>query len=253
MSDLSEIENRAAQERRQLAASLSRLAGVASPDRLAQDVAARIEGYGGELGRQVWQAARANPVSLALVGTGLALMVAGPFTKPDASGSSDTDTAPGRAAAGFDARVEAADTAIRAGETGQSQEGASASSMRSALGRGLERLPASARRRVLRARKAALAAQERVEHQARRAAGKGRALHARQPLATGAIALGLGAIVGALFPATRREDALLGRERDALLAKAQEALSEEMARLNLVAKTQQGDTARQSHPAPDRG
>ena len=67
-------------------------------------------------------------------------------------------------------------------------------------------------------------------------ARKTSAFHNDQPLAVGALALGLGALVAALLPATRREDELLGEHRDAMMKKAQDALKTEMARISQSAQ-----------------
>jgi len=100
--------------------------------------------------------------------------------------------------------------------------------LREKLNDGLDALPDSARTRVLDARKAALDAQERVEAQARKAAQKSQTFMHNQPLAVGALAVGMGALIGALLPSTRREDELLGEHRDAVMAVAKNTLQDEL-------------------------
>jgi hypothetical protein len=55
------------------------------------------------------------------------------------------------------------------------------------------------------------------------------------PLAAGAILAGIGALVGALLPVTRREDALMGEHSDAVKAKARHAAEHEAERVRDVA------------------
>jgi ElaB/YqjD/DUF883 family membrane-anchored ribosome-binding protein len=137
--------------------------------------------------------------------------------------------------ADFDARVEAADTAMKKEMTGMTDTAPRAARLRAAMDKGLERLPAASRDRVVKARKAALKAQEKFEAQAERISRKSRSFAHDQPLATGALALGVGALVGALLPGTRREDALLGAQRDALMHDARQILREEMEKLHTAA------------------
>ena len=109
--------------------------------------------------------------------------------------------------------------------------------LREKLKDGLETLPLSAQERVISARQTVLQAQEKVEAQARAAAQKSQTFMHEQPLAVGAIALGLGALIGALLPSTRREDDLLGEHRDAAMAKARSSLKEELEKAHSAAKS----------------
>ncbi|MCB4457949.1 hypothetical protein [Leisingera sp. McT4-56] len=225
------LEQQVEADRRRLAASLSGLTGAVAPQAAAQQLAAAANGYGGALGRQAMAAARRNPAGLVLAGAGLALMFTGTGRRPRRAEPAAA-VPPAAAMGGFDARVAAADAAIRKEMTGMSDESFRTSKMRETLNAGLDALPDAARKRVLAARTAALQAQEKVEAHAAKAAARGRSFYDDNPLAAGAIALGLGALIGALLPATRREDELLGAHRDALAAKAEAALREEMDRLH---------------------
>lgn len=229
------LEQQVEADRRRLAAALSGLTGAVAPQAAAQQLAAAASGYGGELGRQALAAARRNPAGLVLAGAGLALMFTGTGRRPRHAAPAPAAVPPAAAMAGFDARVAAADAAIKKEMTGMSDESLRTSKMRETLNAGLDALPEAARKRVLAARSAALQAQEKVEAHAARAAARGRSFYDDNPLAAGAIALGLGALIGALLPATRREDELLGAHRDALAARAEAALREEMDRLHRAA------------------
>ncbi|WP_323781394.1 hypothetical protein [Leisingera sp.] len=244
-----DIEQRVDANRRRLAETLSGLSGAVAPHSVAEQLSAAANGYGGELGRQAISAAKRNPAALVLAGAGLALLFTG-------NGSSRSRTAPPPPAAvppeaafaGFDARVAAADAAMKKEMTGMSEENLRAGKMRETLNAGLDVLPAAARKRVLKARSAALQAQEKVESHAANAAARSRTFYDQNPLAAGAIALGLGALIGALLPSTRQEDELLGARRDALAVKAEAALREEMDKLHRTASASLDP--RPSRPAP---
>ena len=236
MADLSEIERNAAAERQKLAGSLDALSAAISPENVKQHASALVENYGGDIGRQAWGAAKQNPAAFALVGAGLSLLLAGTGTRGEAQKPAPAAVPPGHASVGFDARVAAADAEIRQDMTGTMDTGDAprATWLRAKLNDGLDALPDAARKRVLDARKAAIAAQEAVEEEARKTAQKSKTFLQEQPLAVGALALGLGALIGALLPSTRREDALLGEQRDAVLAAAKSTLQDE---LNKVRET----------------
>lgn len=232
MPDVDELETRVAQDRAQLAHSLDRLTDTVSPERLTKNINATAREYSGEIGRQAYAAARSNPAAFALVGAGLALLLTGGGTAR--SRSAPQAATPETAMDGFDERVAKADAQIKAKATGRSFN-PTALRMRAALDRGLEKLPSKARNRVLSARKKAIEAQERVEAEARRVARKSKQLHNDQPLAVGAVAFGIGAVIGALLPGTRTENEWLGAKRDALMAEARMALAEEMDALHATA------------------
>ena len=122
----------------------------------------------------------------------------------------------------FDARLRAAESAGRDAEP-------QAPRLRAALNSGLGALPEPAREKVLKARRAAIEVQEKLDRKAAAAARKASRFHQRQPLSAGALALGLGAVAAALLPRTRTEDNALGAHRDALLQQAELTLRDELA------------------------
>ena len=223
MHDLEKAEQAVASQRAALAKSVAALTAMVAPDRVAREVSQIAQAYGAEAGRHVWASARRNPAALALVGAGVSLLLTGTGTRPERSRAPKQDD--------FKTRVAAADAAMKQEMTGMSDDTQNAARMRAGSEDGLDSLPEAARARVLKARRAALSAQDKVEAYTRRAAARTRTFHHQQPLAVGALALGLGALIGALLPATRREDEILGRERDALMRKAQQALETEMGKL----------------------
>jgi len=215
MSDFNDIERAAAAERQALAASMDALSSAVNPENVQTHAAALVETYGGDLGRQAWGAAKQNPAAFALVGAGLSLLLSGTGTRPETRKAKPALVPTEQAYAGFDERVAAADEEMQAevSSAGSQDEAPSAAWLRAKLTDGLDALPPGARERVVAARETALDAQEKVEAQARAAAKKSRGFLHDQPLAVGALALGFGALVGALLPSTRREDDLLGQHR----------------------------------------
>ncbi|MEW2913627.1 hypothetical protein [Leisingera sp. JC11] len=232
------LEQQVDADRRRLAASLSGLSSTLAPRSVTEQLTAAAQGYGGQLGHQAVAAAKRNPAALVLAGAGLALMFTGTGARRHGPAPEPAALPPEAAFAGFDDRVAAADAAMKKEMTGMSEESFRTSKMRETLNAGLDALPDAARERVLKARTAALQAQEKVEAHAADLAAQGRTFYDQNPLAAGAIALGLGALIGALLPATRREDELLGAHRDALAAKAEAALREEMDKLYQKASAQ---------------
>lgn len=227
---LSDIERRVAEDRAALARSLDLLSDTLSPDRLKAEASRTAESYGTDLSRQLWDATRENPAAFALVGAGLALLISGAGRRDDHDAAVQEFKAvpPAEAMAGFDARVAEADAKMRADSTGLTEETLSAGRMRAALDRGLDALPPAARNRVRKARLAAIRAQEAVERRAKRVSRQSADMVTKQPVAVGAAAFGVGALVAAILPNTKREDALMGSKRDALMREARVAMAQEL-------------------------
>lgn len=238
MSNYTEIERDAALERQKLAQSLDSLTAAVRPENMKVHAAALAETYGGDLGRQAWGAAKSNPAAFALVGAGLSLLFTGAGTRPEAQPKRPVAVPAGKAMIGFDARLAAADQELKQEMTGMSEYSRAprAAWLRAKLHDGLDALPEGARRRVLKAREATLLAQDQVEAKAREASKKSKTFMHDQPLAVGALALGLGALIGALLPSTRREDDLLGERRDAVMFAAKSSLQEEMDKVHQSAR-----------------
>ncbi len=239
MSDFKTIEREAANERQKLAASLDSLSAALNPDNVRDHAAVIAETYGGDLGRQAWGAAKQNPAAFALVGAGLSLLLTGTGSRPEIRTPAPSSVPPQKAFVGFDARVAAADEEMKKEMTGMMEHDTAprAAWLRARLNDGLDALPEAARSRVLQAREAAVDAQEKVEAQARKTAQKSRTFMQDQPLAVGAIALGLGALIGALLPSTKREDDLLGEHRDAVMVSAKSVLQEEIEKAHGAARS----------------
>lgn len=239
MPDITEIERDIAATRQSLATSLDALSAAVAPGNVKRHATAMAESYGDTLGRRARDAARGNPAAFALVGAGLGLLFTGTGTRPETKEDGPAAAPIDHALKGFDERVAVADSAMKLEMTGMMEPATPprAAWLRAKMEDGLDALPDRARARVIKARNAALEAQEKVEEQARKTAQASRTYFQEQPLVVGAIALGLGALVGALSPATRREDELLGDRRDAVMAAAKSTLREEMDKLHQDART----------------
>lgn len=227
MSDLKHIEHSVEAERAQLARSLDALSETVNPSAVAHDVSTAAVDYGSELAGKALHKLRDNPAGGVLVALGLGLMASGSAQRRrQPTPRMPTANAPEAALVGMDERIAQADADMRAEYGSQ----ADASSLQQALQSGLDGLPPAAKKRVIKAREAAIAAQRSVEKHSKRAVRKTKSFAYEQPLALGALALGFGVIAGSLLPGTRREDEVLGKRRDALVAAARSTLEEEMAK-----------------------
>lgn len=134
------------------------------------------------------------------------------------------------------------DRATESAEGMRSKAEETYSSARSTAGRAYSGARATGEHAAERVQAGGQAAYERgseVAHRATaRAADTASALGASlrdHPLAAGALLAGIGAILGALLPVTRREDALMGEHSDAVKAKAAEAAEQQARRVREVA------------------
>lgn len=243
-----ELEAELARERQALGQSLDRLSASLSPSRLKEQVSTAANEYGREIGTQVWNATRENPAAFALVGAGLALLFSGAGRRAENDAIAEPAAVPpDEAMEGFDQRVAQADAAMRKQQTGRSSL-PSALHLRASLDRGLDKLPPAARQRVIAARMAAVRAHEAVERRASELASRSADAVRGNPILAGAAAFGVAALVGALLPGTRREDALLGDKRDALMAEARSVFEREMLALRRAATGSESEFATDRRP-----
>lgn len=131
-----------------------------------------------------------------------------------------------------DAGARTKATARRHADTAQ----ASVDGLYRRLSSGTENLSDAARERVVAARREALIARERLRTQARRQARNAADLYEQQPLVAGALALAVGAAVGAAIPRTDAEDELMGEQSDALFREAERIYREERDKAARVAE-----------------
>lgn len=246
MSNITHISNQVEADRARLAQSLEALTDTVNPQNMVQEATTAANSIAGDLSQKAWGTLRENPAGGLLVTIGLGLLATGSqrsAVSPTPSEPSAVAPAvdPDDALAGFDERVQKADAEMRADMSGQIAPAPQVSTLKAALNSGLDRLPPKARKKVLKARQAAIAAQEDIERQTRRAARKANSFVQEQPLAAGAIALGFGLLAGSLLRGTRREDELLGKRRDALLSQAHDVLQDELMKAGFQAESAVAD------------
>ncbi|WP_415922121.1 hypothetical protein [Tateyamaria sp. SN6-1] len=216
-----------------LTAALGALLSNRAPDAAGHAAAAQM----GDVARTVVARARANPLSVAFVGAGLALM-AMPQRQHDAPAPAPSASAPltGEADARMDRATKRHQQEARIRANAVDIGPGRAQALRIKLDAGLDRLSPEARAKVRQARLHAIAAQDKLEKHAAKLATSAQRTHQERPLATALVAAGIGALVGAALPGTRREAELLGAKRDQLLREAEAVLRDEIAALETRGK-----------------
>jgi hypothetical protein len=197
------------------------------------------------------QAAKEQPLPLALVGVGLAWMM---MTNGRAHGRSDVGHNLGASLADAGSRVEDSVDALRnrANDLGGKVSGAAsqlASQTRDAAQRTSQTLSEAAD--ATRARAA------QVSEATRQGAQKVRASYEHlvneEPLALGAIGLALGAVLAAAAPRTRQEDEWMGRSSDQLMEDAKRTGKEKLEDVKgALAEASEGGDEREEHRAKGR-
>ena len=179
-----------------------------------------------------------NPMPIALVGIGIAWLMASGRKPPQSQYSSDhwySDTATSGAAALRDqasGMTQSAKDKMSQGSQAVKERisavGSSLSSAGQAASERVGNLTDSARNQVGRAR-------EGVDYMLR-----------EQPLALGAIGVAIGAIFAAMAPRTRKEDELLGDTRDRLMDQAKEVGKEKLEQAKEVANVAVGAVTKEA-------
>lgn len=262
MPSMKRIEAELQAERDVLRAQLLALETQFSPDRLVGKASAMLGG----LGEGAVTTARKNPGPLALTAGGLAWMAVKAATRQSGPRVGYDETRnetvaglrqPRPPMAGFDARVQAADSAMRAAQTAHSEEGEysmtdtteqsrlsnakqrlyeTSEGLRSRIEEGLDGLPDGAKDRIRKAREAAISVQARAEAEASRAAQAARATAHDNPLLVGGLAFAAGAALAMMLPRTQIEDNTVGAHRDRLFDEADRIFKEEKAKLQSAAE-----------------
>jgi hypothetical protein len=184
-----------------------------------------------------------NPLPVALVGIGLAwLMAAG--RKPGDYGYSSYDTDFGPSTTDK-LRSRASDTLNRASETMSSAKQSFSQTAQSAkqslsqtaqsFGQSAQSAKQSLAGTAQSMRERASSMSQSARQQVDRAKGGFEYMLREQPLVLGAIGLAIGAAVAAMAPRTRKEDEMMGEARDRLLDEAAEAGKERLERAQHVA------------------
>ncbi len=238
-NDLSQLEHQADHHRAHAHNALSALFAAFAPSKLGRQAVEEASGVTEDIAQTALKHARANPAGLALIGVGAALVALNrPSARPVAAHGTEAE------------RIARADAKLQAkARVASNTTPISASTMRKMLDAGLDHLPPQARERVIEARLKAIDAQDAVERRARKIASQAREAHQSQPFTTAMAIAGLGALVGALLPSTRTEDALLGAKRDQLMRSAEAALKAEMVEIEARGKAAVDAAAREGQKA----
>ena len=148
------------------------------------------------------------------------------------TGSTVADKAKGAADTVSDAGQSVADGAKNLASTAADR----AAALQKRLAEGTENLTEVARNRVIAARKAAVQARDAAASYTRQGRERAADIFEDQPLIAGALALAVGAALGAALPRTRVEDQYLGDQSDHLMDEAERIFEEEKQKLGNVAK-----------------
>jgi hypothetical protein len=111
-----------------------------------------------------------------------------------------------------------------------------AAQLRRRLAAGTEDLSEQARERVIAARESAVRARATAASYGREGRDRAVDMYEEQPLIAGALALAVGAAIGAALPRSRTEDRYMGQHSDQLMADAERIYAEEKAKLGKVAQ-----------------
>ena len=148
------------------------------------------------------------------------------------AGSTVAEKAKGAADTVSDAGQSVADGAKNLASTAADR----AATLQQRLAEGTENLTEEARNRVIAARKAAVQARDAAASYTRQGRERATDIFEDQPLIAGALALAVGAALGAALPRTRVEDQYLGDQSDQLMDEAERIFKEEKQKLGKVAK-----------------
>ncbi|WP_299658335.1 hypothetical protein [uncultured Tateyamaria sp.] len=237
--DAKQIEKANADAHREgLADALSALLSTRLPDHLGRAATGQLSDTARMVVDKGMSGVRANPAGVALIGTGLAMLFmarnqpqsqteARPTAATPLSGEADERIAKADERIKQQARIQADKVDVGPGR---------AQALRMKLDAGLDKLGPDARARVRAARLKAVSAQEGLERHAARWTETARATHEDRPWMTVLAMAGIGAVVGALLPGTRRESELMGAKRDQLMREAERALRDEISALETRGK-----------------
>ncbi len=195
---------------------------------------------GNEFVQNLGTQAKNNPMPIALVGIGLAWLMA--------SGKNP----PARYSYSSDSSSYGASLGDRAGELGsKTSEMASgmrdkASGMASSAKATLTDSTQAVGDRLRKARDTLTSTGQSARHQVERARSGMDYMMREQPLALGAIGLAIGAVIAAMAPRTRKENELMGETRDQLLDQAKEAGKEKLEQAKEVANSAVGAAAKEA-------
>ncbi len=195
---------------------------------------------GNEFVQNLGTQAKNNPMPIALVGIGLAWLMASGKNPPARYSYSSTESSHGPS------------LGERAGEFGSKASGMAsdmrdkASGMASSTKSKISDTTQAVGDRIRQARNTLTSTGQSARHQVERARSGMDYMMREQPLALGAIGVAIGAIFAAMAPRTRKEDELMGDTRDRLLDQAKEVGKEKLEQAKEVANTAVGAATKEA-------
>jgi ElaB/YqjD/DUF883 family membrane-anchored ribosome-binding protein len=200
-----------------------------SPESLKEQAKDRVReatvGKAQEAGSGVMGTIRANPLPAALTGIGLGWLLVNARKQSSARGSYRVEAYSYDYPPGYEAPGADGPSAGQAVERARDRAGETATQVQDKAGQ----VASQAQDRVSRLG-------DRARYQARRASGGFQRMLQENPLAVGALGVGVGAAVGLVIPETTREHEVMGEARDTFVEKAQEKAQDAQERVQQVAQ-----------------
>lgn len=255
-----DIERELEEERRRLRGTADELSNRLSVGSLIDEAMTRFQGSGGEFGRNLGRTVRDNPLPVALIGVGLAWMMAGGQDATDRRDGAfgrfrgddwrDDDDGGYDPVSGHRSRPLRGDDHVGGiprngrgrdegpgvGERARDAALTAAGSVSDAASRAAGAAGGAVSDATSATADAARSAYGRARHHGRRAASGVEDLIERQPLVAGALAFAAGAALGGLTPNTRAEDRLMGEHAERLRERGSDILSDEAEKARAVAQ-----------------
>lgn len=166
------------------------------------------------------------------VGAGMSKAATSVTDKVSFAGKTASDTASQAAGAVSDAGNSVAGTARDMAFSTSER----AAALRARLSEGTENMSEEARSRIIAARERAVDARDAAARYGRQGREKAADMFEDQPLIAGALALAVGAAIGAALPRSKLEDEYLGKQSDTMFDEAERIFEEEKQKLGKVAK-----------------
>ncbi len=268
-----EIEKDLEQNREGLQHTLVALQETFTPDAIFRSISDNVGRHGGEFGKSVSDAAKGNPLALAVTGIGLGWLIFGRGPSADRIEDGARRTRDGTPLFGGGRSRdygEGADAHIgtrgpvpegsgpnwfsdnRGPSTGQRMRAGLHNAQRDAsdragrvrdrsadmarrLSEGTETMSEQARERIVSARERAILASEDANRGLRQGADRATDFFEEHPLVAGALAFAVGAAIAGSLPRSRYEDEQFGAESDRLYEEAERILAEERGKAERVA------------------
>lgn len=218
------LEREIDQQRAEIGSTLNALEQKFSPGELFDKALGFARGNGGEFAHNLGSSLKSNPVAALLVGIGVAGLMMGSRRSSADYGGYETYA--------YDDGISPYDTDRDYpghGTHGDSRIGEQASHLKEKARHMKANLSESAHERRQQFGAAGQHLYSNARHQAHNAQQSLARMVDDQPLALGAIGIGIGALLGALVPPTHQEDQLLGATADRLKAQASDLARREMA------------------------